>query len=296
MKRLSSEKYLLDINGFLYLFWPMIENVDAHMHEYYEFFFIKSGSVIHTINGKVQILPPNSLCLVRPNDYHAYQKVTDEPFSMYNAMLTSACIQTLFNYMGDNSYLSQFQQAAVPPVIQLSQEESDSLVQNIHYLLSLNQRTPDAHAVNRLILSHVVYKLMLSDSSIHFSQLPSWLSQSIAQMQEKKNFVEGLPALLQISGKSHEFVCRTFQKYFHCSPSEYINRLRIKHAEFLLLNTSYPVVDIALECGFNSISHFNHVFKQELTCSPSDYRRLNKNVVLDSYEDPRVMPQGAQNI
>ena len=115
-------------------------------------------------------------------------------------------------------------------------------------------------------------------------------------MQEKENFVEGLPAMLRLSDKSHEFICRSFQKYLHCSPSEYINQLRIKHSEFLLLNTGDSVMDVAMSCGFNSISHFHHVFRKMMCCSPPKYREDHKIVVGDTYTDPRVMPERSTDL
>ena len=295
MKKLTSEKYLLKERGFLYVFWPMVEEVELHTHEYYEFFFIKNGSAMHTVNGSLQILPPNSISLIRPSDCHRYKKLGTEPFSLYNAMITKEIIHALAAHLGD-SVTRELLDTPLPPVVQLSQEEMGSLIRNINYLMTLPPDREEAKTVNNVILSFVLYKLLLADSTTRYSQLPKWLNQLTREMQEKENFVEGLPAMLRLSDKSHEFICRSFQKYLHCSPSEYINQLRKKHSEFLLLNTGDSVMDVAMSCGFNSISHFNHVFRKMMCCSPTKYREDHKIVVGDTYTDPRVMPERSTDL
>lgn len=296
MKKLTSEKYLLQKKGFLYLFWPMVEEVEPHTHEYYEFFFIKDGSALHSINGNLQILPSNSISMIRPSDYHCYKKTGNDPFSMYNVMITEKIIHLMISQLGDNSITQNLLHGNLPPVSQLTKEEAEVLIRNINYLMGLSPDKEEAKTINHLILSFFLYKLLLPDSSNHISQLPEWLRQLTTAMMEKENFTEGLPALLRISDKSHEFICRSFQKFLHCSPSEYINQLRIKHSEFLLLNTTDSIMNIAMACGFNSISHFNHMFKKAFFCSPTEYREKHKIAVADTYVDPRVMPKVSHNL
>ncbi len=53
---------------------------------------------------------------------------------------------------------------------------------------------------------------------------------------------------------------------------QYLSALRCAKAGELLVTTDRPIVDIALECGFRSLSHFYHVFKREKHMSPKNYR------------------------
>jgi AraC-like DNA-binding protein len=68
----------------------------------------------------------------------------------------------------------------------------------------------------------------------------------------------------------------TFSRYFKRNSGagfvEYINRVRTNKACYLLRETEYPVHDIALECGFGSISNFNKQFRKAEKISPRDYR------------------------
>lgn len=67
-----------------------------------------------------------------------------------------------------------------------------------------------------------------------------------------------------------------FSRYFkkNCGAGyvEYLNRVRTNKACYLLRETDYQVQDIAMECGFASISNFNKQFRKTEGISPRDYR------------------------
>lgn len=67
-----------------------------------------------------------------------------------------------------------------------------------------------------------------------------------------------------------------FSRYFkqNCGAGfiEYLNRVRMNKACYLLRETDYPVNEIAAECGFTSISNFNKQFRKTESLSPRDYR------------------------
>jgi AraC-like DNA-binding protein len=68
----------------------------------------------------------------------------------------------------------------------------------------------------------------------------------------------------------------SFSRYFkkNCGAGfvEYLNRVRTNKACYLLRETEYQVHDIAIECGFASISNFNKQFRKTEGISPRDYR------------------------
>jgi AraC-like DNA-binding protein len=68
----------------------------------------------------------------------------------------------------------------------------------------------------------------------------------------------------------------TFSRYFkqNCGEGfvEYLNRVRTNKACYLLRETDYQVHDIAVECGFASISNFNKQFRKAEGLSPRDFR------------------------
>jgi AraC-like DNA-binding protein len=65
---------------------------------------------------------------------------------------------------------------------------------------------------------------------------------------------------------------RFFKKNSGAGFVEYLNRVRTNKACYLLRETDYQVHDIAVECGFGSISNFNKQFRKTEGISPRDYR------------------------
>lgn len=68
------------------------------------------------------------------------------------------------------------------------------------------------------------------------------------------------------------YFCKVFKKYTGINFTDYLSRVRIEKAKNLLLNPNLRVSEIAFEVGFQSLTHFNRVFKKILGQSPTQYR------------------------
>ena len=68
------------------------------------------------------------------------------------------------------------------------------------------------------------------------------------------------------------YFCKLFKKVTGINFTEYVSRVRIERAKNLLLNPNLRVSEIAFEVGFESLTHFNRVFKKILGQSPTTYR------------------------
>ncbi|MDR0939989.1 MAG: response regulator [Mediterranea sp.] len=55
------------------------------------------------------------------------------------------------------------------------------------------------------------------------------------------------------------------------STNEYVRKLKMRHAERLLLEGRYQVSEVAFKVGFNSVVYFRQCFKEEFGVLPSDY-------------------------
>jgi signal transduction histidine kinase/ligand-binding sensor domain-containing protein/DNA-binding response OmpR family regulator len=61
------------------------------------------------------------------------------------------------------------------------------------------------------------------------------------------------------------------------STNEYIRKVKIKHAEQLLLEGKYSISEIAFKIGINSTGYFRQCFKDEFGMAPSDYLKKLKS-------------------
>jgi AraC-like DNA-binding protein len=90
----------------------------------------------------------------------------------------------------------------------------------------------------------------------------------------RENFSK--PITLQHISKIAKMSPFAFSRYFKKNSGagfvEYVNQVRTNKACYLLRETEYQVHDIAIDCGFASISNFNKQFKKSVGISPRDYR------------------------
>lgn len=74
-------------------------------------------------------------------------------------------------------------------------------------------------------------------------------------------------------GMNPSALCRYYKRHTGKRIFEYLTELRISYAIKLLLNKSINVGQVAYDCGYNSLSHFNHQFKQITGYTPSEYAK-----------------------
>ncbi len=68
------------------------------------------------------------------------------------------------------------------------------------------------------------------------------------------------------------YFCKLFKRVTGINFTDYLSRVRIEKAKNLLLNPSLRISEIAFEVGFQSLTHFNRVFKKIVGQSPTEYR------------------------
>lgn len=81
-----------------------------------------------------------------------------------------------------------------------------------------------------------------------------------------------LEELAELVHFTPSYVSKLFRQETGQTLKEYINTAKIKTAKRLLEETEQSIQEIASNSGFNSISHFNRVFRQHIDMSPHQYR------------------------
>ena len=68
------------------------------------------------------------------------------------------------------------------------------------------------------------------------------------------------------------YFCKMFKKATGINFTEYLARVRVEKAKNLLLNPNQRISEVAFASGFQSLSHFNRVFRRIAGESPTRYR------------------------
>lgn len=82
-----------------------------------------------------------------------------------------------------------------------------------------------------------------------------------------------LTSLAEMVNYNPMYLSRLYSEQTGKTLVEAINNRRIEAARNLLKDSGMKIKDIAVDVGFYSVKHFNHVFKKRLGISASDYRK-----------------------
>jgi AraC family transcriptional regulator len=116
-----------------------------------------------------------------------------------------------------------------------------------------------------------------SDSKSHLSVYEGGLPQR--QLLQVSEYIHEhlnqdikLADLAGLIGMSQFHFSHLFKQAIGTSPHQYLLQQRIEQAKLLLKQSDRSIMDIALECGFNSHSHLSKTFRQLTGITPKAYR------------------------
>jgi AraC family cel operon transcriptional repressor len=102
---------------------------------------------------------------------------------------------------------------------------------------------------------------------------PTWLIQACSDIRKPEHFSRGVEQFLRLCGRSREHVARTVRQHLHQTPTEYVNSIRMTYAQRQLEMGSQDILDIAMDCGIQNLSHFYNLFRARTGTTPRKYRR-----------------------
>lgn len=278
IQHISLNMYPIDESETHYAFHTLGNSLySPHDHDFYEILLVLSGSMNYQLCGKNFVLAEGSLAFMRPGDSHC--KISNgSPCQHINVAFPDTVVNALCDFLYDNSKKEVLMSFEYLPIITLSSNDTKMLRQKLEMLNLL--------PVNRKMLCRMHLRMILLDIiSQHYSEyfldsysiaarlnLPTWLDELLNSMRNPDTFSYTLEDWAEFSQKTKEYLCRSFRKYLNTTPMQHLNSLHLNYAANLLAHTDIEIIDVAYDSGFQSLSHFYHLFKEEFNSSPSKYR------------------------
>lgn len=254
----------------------------CHNHDYYEIFVVSEGNACHQVNGAQIKIASGDIFLMRPEDIHYYDSASGG-FRIINIIVPINIMNSLFAYLGEGFDKDRLLNSTLPSVSHVGFKELPSLVGELEQLvLSKKILKEKSDSSFRIVLFNIIVRYFSPKLATKTSDIPQWLQWLNLEMLKKENFQAGLPAFYKLSGRSIEHVSRMCKKYLNKSPTRLINDIRLEYAARLLITTDMKIIDICEEIGFDSLSHFYHLFKNTFGISPIKFK---KNAVEMSLKD-----------
>ncbi|WP_176556142.1 helix-turn-helix transcriptional regulator [Rubellimicrobium rubrum] len=266
--RLTSEMGPQDA---FYMSRPFIERrlpAALHDHEFFEVCWIDSGSCLHFINGRADRLEAGCVLFIRPPDLHAFQNDREPPCRMVNVAFAAETARHLEQRYDDMAGRFFWSGEAMP---RLERADAAGLAALRAVERSLEGGAPTLARVECALLQ-IMVGLFGAAREVP-PEAPAWLVSACREMRSPERLRGGVRTLVGLTGRSHEHVARTFRSLFGKSPSAWINGVRMEWAARQLAETDRPILEVALDCGMEDLSHFYRVFRQVHGRSPMRYRR-----------------------
>jgi AraC-like DNA-binding protein len=254
---------------------------DLHFHAELELIYIIRGHGKRYIGNNIQSFREGEISLVGSNLPHLWR---NDPVSYTAGGSQDAevlIIQFLPDFMGGEFTA----QPEFRPILDLFARANSGLQLTNSTLIQVKNLISDLDALHGLArIVRLLEVLELLSRSDHLSVISDRNSGELSSREhERLNNViqytlqhfQNPITLSQVSaqaGLSPQAFCRIFKKNTHHTYYSFLNQLRIEHAMALLGKTDMTIAEIAIQCGYQSITNFNRRFKAISGFTPRAYR------------------------
>jgi AraC-like DNA-binding protein len=250
----------------------------SHWHGHIEINYLFNCSADYLINGKKISVPEGRMILFWASIPHQMIASSGEG-EMVNIYVP---LQAFLSWKFSNAFISDILHGEVLV--------ADSLHSSDHHLtrmwendlekkeISLTMQVIDEirNRIRRMSLeSYSTFELSHSSDKLDNKSLVGGLFhiqailRYIADNYDQKVTIENVA---QVTGLHPNYAMKLFQRVMKISIKQYVNKLRLQHAQALLIDTNSAVLNIALEAGFGSISRFYDIFHREYQQTPQQFR------------------------
>ena len=250
---------------------------DMHSHDFMEIFLIKSGEIVHCINGEEEILSGGDMVFIRAEDAHCYKRRKKKDCELINLAFSSSIAGSVIMFFSGELNFGTLLSSKNPPKVRILPADTANLAERLSIAGGLLHDNP--------VLAKMLFKILISEMISYYKfeakeergeEMPGWLDGLLKELGKKENFRAGLKSLRRLASRSDEHVSRTFRKFFGKTPTDYINGLRMAYAASALTGTDGKIDFISSDAGFENLSHFYHLFKKQYGMSPRKFRLMNK--------------------
>ena len=250
--------------------------LSPHKHYDVEIIYSKKGSIHYTLGNKKYDLHPNQMIIINSIVTHS----SDSKPSDTKVLLLKigyAFLRDLFPAFSAITYDN--------PVIDLSTTDKGWQKKIKDTLECIYNNLENSPPNSALMIQSDLYRFsyyimeMYQQTSIPDNS-PS--SQHLAETKLENvfnyvfnNYHEDITVedAAKVSGYAKEYFCKIFKEFTNESFHQFLNRVRVDQAQFLITNSSLSISEIANTVGVKSDSVFRSVFKKFTNFSPTEYRK-----------------------
>ncbi|MFW5992124.1 MAG: AraC family transcriptional regulator [Halanaerobiaceae bacterium] len=256
----------------------------AHYHNTLEVFLLVKGKCEFFVNDNVYKMKPGGIVLI--DEYNLHKAVVKEKDFVYERFIIylnheyvhRELFKVIQNFKPANIFSGEI---SVLHINDVQLKEVVELFENI--ILEQNEKKDGYKTIIKGALMKLFVLLYRRIQKVK-EEGNQYLSYDDRRLQEiiqylNNNYKRSI-GLQKIADKvclNKHYLCNYFKNKTGFTVIEYINHKRIVEAQKLLESTSRSITDISFSVGFNSLTHFDRVFKEIAGITPSEFRKIKKN-------------------
>lgn len=257
-----------------------------HHHEACEIMLVTKGHC-QVLVGETEVeLHPNEFVFLDQNIRHQLTIKETEPCNLLNLefLPTPNLASDSLSIRRATEVSASFQQLCrhpekYPLVVKDSRSLSSSLKALIHLLTTYPPQAgwdEETAYTGELLFNRMLLELCHCLNSDEKPQGSQHLNAALKYIREHLTENLRVQQIAEAIGINKSYLHLLFSKQLNITVNDYINRERIKLSCYLLTTSDLPLVEIALQCGFNSRQHFAGTFRKFFDMTPRDYRKLHQ--------------------
>ncbi|GMQ56162.1 hypothetical protein AN1V17_05550 [Vallitalea sediminicola] len=277
---------LLKILGIHYMDTDPDWNVSKHRHSFFEFHYITDNYVFTTSNGIKRKITPGQFYTLAPGVLHSHCQedgIGHTGFSMrWEIMTNNAFNNEQLNLIKSKKIIESIYYTNSEPLI-----DDGTILNSVLNLLKLGKE-----GCTELELQLSFFQIILKLMKLHdrdFSNLKSSIEVdnsidnniviNTIQFIEDNYYQDiNVNDVANSVHVSYSHLSRLFKNSVSETVNQYIKKVRLKKAAYLLKCTDKDMSTIAKEVGFNSEYYFCNDFKKNIGMSPGNYRKSNSSL------------------
>ncbi len=244
---------------------------NPHKHNFYEFALITEGDFTHNINGSLKELPYGALVFILPSDIHALYP--NRKCTQMNLAITEEKLRELCNIVSPNLFDQFIKFGGQGDYIILKDFELQWFLDRANQITTLFTVT-EKHSYVQLLISEMISSaISITCRNRPTDTYPEWFSDLLTKIQEADWQTFKVNDVYEWSHYSPAIIGKYFKKYKGETIISYIKKTKLKRARNLLLTTDFDILTISTMLGYDSLSHFNRIFKTVTGKTPTVYRK-----------------------
>lgn len=256
-----------------------VEAQKPHTHEYFQIYYVISGSLEHFVENESSILLPGNMFIIPPKALHYIVPNENAVFYAFSFMPSFISGKNDAGSLVEK-FLQTLETEKIHPKI-LINSENGFYIEGImeHILREFREKpigykeTVRAYSIVLLtILARNYFETKKDSAKYTFKSSKQFVLHCIDYIE--KNYTDdlSLEEILEHSGVSRGNFCALFSELTGHTFNSYLNLCRIKKATEYI-NRGYKITSIYGLCGYNDFSTFFRNFKKVMGISPKEYQK-----------------------